>query len=320
MLDDSDKPLVALDTICNDPEPGVQGRVTHATEKAAYESAVAAARPDETMRAFLNSCDGRWVRTTRLLWLQLSNEEAPLRMQRYLRLPLSALAGIVGTRGLDKHGTLIDKYGDALLSGYKAKGDNEYNTLHNSLCRMASTCASQAHIHNKLEGGKVRGTKKRPGDVRFSGDSGSHGWTAAGSRELWVDVTVVCPVLPTYVRAAAAERGAAAAVAARHKHNKYLNDIPGLVYFLPLAFETEGYHPEDLEKLLLGFAFKRATSEGLDGPAAKQRARLWTDYWLNQFAITHARFLARCVWNRAAACKDAANPPFTRSSYVDVVT
>jgi hypothetical protein len=28
----------------------------------------------------------------------------------------------------------------------------------------------------------------------------------------------------------------------------------------------------------------------------------------------------RCVWNRAAACKDAANPPFTRSSYVDVLS
>ena len=40
-------------------------------------------------------------------------------MQRCLRLPLSALAGIVGTRGVDKHGTPIDKYGDALLSGYK---------------------------------------------------------------------------------------------------------------------------------------------------------------------------------------------------------
>ena len=82
----------------------------------------------------------------------------------------------------------------------------------------------------------------------------------------------------------------------------------------------QGYHPEDLEKLLLGFAFKRATADGLDGPAAKQRARLWTDFWLNQFARTHARFLARCVWNRAAACKDAAKPPFTRSSYVDVLS
>ena len=185
---------------------------------------------------------------------------------------------------------------------------------------MASMCASQAHIRNKLEGGKVRGTKKRPGDVRFCGDSGSHGWTAADNRELWVDVTVVCPVLPTYVRAAAAERGAAAAAAARHKRNKYLNDIPGVVYFLPLAFETEGYHTEDLEKLLLGFAHKRAAADGLEGEAAKQRARLWTDFWLNQFAVTHARFLARCVWNRAAACKDAANPPFPRSSYVDVLS
>ena len=74
MLDDSDKPLFALDTFRDEPQPGLQWRVTHAT--------------------------------------------------------------------------------------------NEYNTLHNSLCHMASTCACQAHIRNKLEGGKVRGTKKRPGDVR----------------------------------------------------------------------------------------------------------------------------------------------------------
>ena len=40
------------------------------------------------------------------------------------------------------------------------------------------------------------------------------------------------------MRAAAAKRGAAAAAAARVKRNKYLNDIPGLVFFLPLALET----------------------------------------------------------------------------------
>jgi len=44
-------------------------------------SAIAAARPDEIMRAFLHSCDGRWVRTSRLLWLQLANEETTLRMR-----------------------------------------------------------------------------------------------------------------------------------------------------------------------------------------------------------------------------------------------
>jgi hypothetical protein len=47
--------------------------------------------------------------------------------------------------------------------------------------------------------------------------------------------------------------------------------------------------------------------------AAKKRARIWLDFcWLNQFAIVHARFLARCVLNRAAACVDAVNAPYAR--------
>jgi hypothetical protein len=155
--------------------------------------------------------------------------------------------------------------------------------------------------------------------VRFGADSGAHGWAAAGSRELWTDLTVVCPVLAKYLHAAAAKRGAAAGDAGNHKRSKYRNDIPGFVFFLPLAFETEGYHTDDLGKLLLGFAHKRAAADGLEGPAAKVRARLWTDFWLDQFAMVHARFLARCVLNRAAACKDGVNLPFTRASFVDVV-
>ena len=165
----------------------------------------------------------------------------------------------------------------------------------------------------------MRGTKKRPGDVRFGGDSGAHGWTAAGVRDLWTDLTVVCPVLATYVHAAAAARGAAAAAASRKKFYKYRNDIPGFAFFLPLAFETEGYHTDDLGKLLLGFALKPAAADGLEGSDAKARARFWTDFWLNQFAMAHARFVARCVLNRAAVCKDAGNPSFTPASYVDVV-
>ena len=138
------------------------------------------------------------------------------------------------------------------------------------------------------------------------------------NREVWADITVVCPVLPTYVRAASAARGAAAAAAALHKRGKYCNDIPGYVFFLPLAFESEGYHTTDLDKLLYGFAMKRATADGLDGAAAKKRASCWTDFWLNQFAKKHARFIARCVLHRAAVCKDAANPSFRRASVVDV--
>ena len=48
---------------------------------------------------------------------------------------------------------------------------------------------------NRLEGGKVRGTKKTPGDVRLCGDAGAHGWVPALNWEVWADITVVCPVL-----------------------------------------------------------------------------------------------------------------------------
>ena len=141
----------------------------------------------------------------------------------------------------------------------------------------------------------------------------------AGNREVWSDITCVCPVLPTYVQGAAAARGSAAGVAAQHKRNKYRNDIPGFAFFLPLAFETEGYYADDLSKLLLGFAEKRALADGYQDSDLKARKRLWTDYWLNHFAMVHARFLARCVLLRAAACKDAGNPPYTRATFVDVI-
>ena len=130
---------------------------------------------------------------------------------------------------------------------------------------------------------------------------------------------MACPVLPTYVSAAAVTRGAAAAKAAQHKRSKYRTDnIPGFVFFLPLAFETEGYHTDDLDKLLLGMAKMRAAADGLVGVELKRRSSMWIDFWLAQFAIVHARYLARCILHRAAVCKGAASPPFTRASFVDV--
>ena len=48
---------------------------------------------------------------------------------------------------------------------------------------------------------------------------------------------VVCPLLPTYVAAASATRGAAAAAAST---KKYCDQIPGFALFLHIAFETEG--------------------------------------------------------------------------------
>ena len=40
--------------------------------------------------------------------------------------------------------------------------------------------------------------------------------------------------------------------------------------------------------------------------------------WLAQLAMVQARFTARCIYNRASACKDALNPPFRPASMVDV--
>ena len=139
---------------------------------------------------------------------------------------------------------------DLLITTLYIELDAEHLNTHNALCRLLSTCASQAHVRNELEGGKVRGTKKTPGDVRLDSDAGAHGWVPALNREVWADITVVCPVLSSYVRAAAAARGATAAAAALHKGGKYRNDFPGFAFFLPLAFETEGFHTTDLNKLL----------------------------------------------------------------------
>ena len=204
LVSPADQAQVALDGFSERPLAGLQRKVTHAREEALHKAATAAARPDAKMQAFLHSCCGRWVRAERLRFMQLSNEEAVVRMQRYLRLPLSALAGIVGTVAV---GSVIDPFGDCVMSGYKALHDGEWRQLHNALCRAISGFASQAHVSNQLEGGKIPGTKKRPGDVRFAGDSGAHGWAKAGANELWIDATVVCPLLPTYVAAASAARG-----------------------------------------------------------------------------------------------------------------
>ena len=91
VLGDSEKSLVALETFCDTlPQPAA----LRDTPTRMRRTSAPSRRRGRTRRcgAFLNSCDGRWVRTTRRLWLQLSKEEAPLRIPHYLRLPLSSHA------------------------------------------------------------------------------------------------------------------------------------------------------------------------------------------------------------------------------------
>jgi hypothetical protein len=70
-------------------------------------------------------------------------------------------------------------------------------------------------------------------------------------------------------------------------------------------------------RLLLGFAHKRASSDNLPPAEAKTTARRWVSYWLDQLAVVHARYVARCIYNRASACKDAVNPSFRPVSTLD---
>jgi hypothetical protein len=68
---------------------------------------------------------------------ETTRTETALRMQRYLRQPLSVLAGLVGKHGQDEKRTVIDQHGDGVLSGYKAE------TASTSRCttRFAATSA-----------------------------------------------------------------------------------------------------------------------------------------------------------------------------------
>ena len=140
---------------------------------------------------------------------------------------------------MDTKRSIIVPFG-ALLTGCKAKDDAEHLVTHNALCMQLSTCASKAHVKNGLEAGKVRAPRHQYDSWRRTpvGDAGAqaHGWVPTLNREVWADIIVVCPVLPSYVRAASAARGAAAAAAALHKRGKYRNDVPGSAFFLPLAF------------------------------------------------------------------------------------
>lgn len=228
-----------------------------AQRRRAEAEALAALPPAEAqqLRAFLLSCDGRWLRTARQRHMQLTDSEVVVRMQRYLRLPLGILDGLVGCVARDGS-TVIGDCGDELLSSYHPKGDAEWTETHDTACRCLDGAARSAGVRCQLEGGRVRPlqqedsgassetfslAEKRPGDLRLPGGKANHGFTAAGTKEVWADVTVRCPLLPSYVSAASRERGSCAAAGASWKRASYKAFIPDAVYFQPLGFETEGY-------------------------------------------------------------------------------
>jgi hypothetical protein len=72
-------------------------------------------------------------------------------------------------------------------------------------------------------------------------------------------------------------------------------------------------------RLLLGLAKKKADSKS-DLPEAEVKAlvKRWLRHWTDELAVVHARYLARAIYHRAVACKEAQNPSYRRASTVGV--
>ena len=234
-------------------------------------------------------------------------------MQRYLRLPLSCLRDIVGRRSLGATGgrnsqvIVIDKYGDCFLAGYSAEQDYSWGLLHNSLRDALHACARHAGIAASVEKGKrVRedGTVSncRPGDVKLPG---AHNYPPAHGCVILADIVVANAVCKSYRDKGAKGRGAAAEIVTTAKHKKVnrLDSVSKGDFFMPIAFESEGYHVPKLTDLLSGLAKHRMFHDGLDEDSYLTR-RLHGQY-LDAMALAHARGLARCLLDRGMTNYDA---------------
>ena len=73
-------------------------------------------------------------------------------------------------------------------------------------------------------------------------------------------------------------------------------------HFLPLAFESEGFVHKDVRSLLHTWSQLWAEKGGYTPADAGMRLSIW----MNELAITHARYLAQCIITRAKESREAA--------------
>ena len=175
------------------------------------------------------------------------------------------------------------------------------DNLHNAIRDAIATFGRQAGLDVDVEpvrllrgkDGKV--TKSRPAKVRIRG---AHGLRAAGNREMWIDVTIISAVCAKHCAKCAAAAGGGSAVAAANKNGKYAANMKAsgnYGYFLPLAFESEGYMPNAVSHLLGPWSKLWAEKSGYSPEDAGRRKRIW----LNELAHIHARYLAQAILDKS---------------------
>jgi hypothetical protein len=124
------------------------------------------------------------------------------------------------------------------------------------------------------------------------------------------------PICDSYLTAAAAKHGAAAADAAARKHTRYRNDIPGLAHFVPLALESvRGVRQPGRGAPAVGSGQEEGRQKIIPpGDAEKEaKALVAARHWTDELAVVHARYLARAIYHRAVACNEAGNPSYART-------
>ena len=132
---------------------------------------------------------------------------------------------------------------------------------------------------------------RRPGDLKI-------GWSAASGKTMLIDFTTISSVCAMWVAASADTSGGGGKGAAAEKTRAVLNsgELSQDQHFLALGFESEGYVPEEAKKLL--HAWAKLYKEDNDLTNGDMSLMLFK--WTTELAFIRAKFLAKCILERAA--------------------
>jgi hypothetical protein len=283
--------------------------------EAAKSAVSAAVRNSETFRhaqrnlAHLNACDGDWVLAPALAHMRMPGQFFRVRIRRYLNmhLPICNYAGGVGSSrpplnanvGVNKD---HDLRGDFLLSVFNAPGQAQWTDLHEEIKNFFYKTAKQAGITSvsKEKRADLCTTNHRPGDIKIG--STRHGWKAAAGKTLLIDFTTISSVCAKWVTQAATTIGGGASAKAANKTQKVLarGELSEHQFFQAVAFEADGYKSDEAKHLLHAWAKQHGEDRGL----TKAEVNLLLFKWTSELAFIRAKYLAKCIVERAKFCAE----------------
>ena len=255
--------------------------------------------------AHLRASDGTWLLAPALTHMRMTSSHYRIRMRRFLRMALPACNyadGVGSTRPPRSASNAVnpthDLYGDFTLSEFRAVGQSQWIELHEHIKHFFFRAAKQAGITSVSteKRADLATSMRRPGDVKIG--STRHGWGAASGKTLLIDVTTISSVCATWVTLSAEATGGGGKEAAAVKTRDVLRsgELSEDQYFLALGFESEGYIPVEAEKLLHAWAKLHKEANDL----SKGDMSLMLFKWTTELALIRAKFLAKCILERAA--------------------